>query len=63
MAERIPRLLESLKSSYTSKLSGKFLETSQKIAFYHLDSFELEKNLIDRKHTSISPLELKFQRF
>ena len=64
MIERIPLPFEILKSSYISKLSGKVLETSQNIAFYHLvDYSELEKNLTDRKHTSISPLELKLQRF
>ena len=45
-------------------LSGKFLETSQNSGSYHLlNFFELEKNLIDVKPTSISPLELKLVRF
>ena len=64
LVERVPRPFEILKSSYISNLSGKFLKTSQNNAFYHpVDYFELEKNFIDRKHTSISPLELKLQRF
>ena len=61
--ERILRLFEILKLPYFSKLSCKFLLTSQNSALYHLvDYFELEKNCIDRKHTSISPLELKLQQ-
>ena len=52
LVERIPRPFEILKSSYISKLSGKFLETSQNSVFYHLvDYFELEKNLIDWTYT------------
>ena len=44
LVEPIPRLFEILKLPYFSKLSGKFLLTSQKSAFYHLvDYFELEK--------------------
>ena len=44
--ERMPRPFEILKLPYFSKLSGKFLLTSQKSAFYYLvDYFELEKKL------------------
>ena len=61
--ERIPRPFEILKSPYLSKLSGKFLKTSQNSALYHLvHYFDFEKNRIDRKHTSISPLKLKLQQ-
>ena len=34
--ERIPRPFEILKSPYLSKLSDKFLKTSQNSALYHL---------------------------
>ena len=63
LIEHIPYLLDILKLPYLSKLSGKFLKTSLNNAFYHLvDYLELKKNQIDRKHTSISPLELKLHR-
>ena len=43
--ERIPRPFEILKLPYISKLSGKFLKTSQNNAFYHLEGFfERDKN-------------------
>ena len=64
MVKRIPCPFEILKLPYLLKLSGKFLKTSQNKALYHLvHYFDFEKNRIDRKHTSISPLELKLQRF
>ena len=64
LVECIPHPFKILKSPYLSKLSGKFLKTSQNSALYHLvHYFDFEKNRIDRKHTSISPLELKLQRF
>ena len=63
LVERIPRPFEILKLPYLSKLSGKFLKSSQNIAFYHLVGFlERDKNWVGRKHTSISPLELNLQQ-
>ena len=55
MIERILRQIQTLKSPFISKLSGKILITLQNSAFYPLIYFfELEKNRIDGKLTSIT---------
>ena len=47
LVERIPRPFEILKSPYLSKLSGKFLKTSQNSVLYHLvHYFDFEKMVL-----------------
>ena len=63
LVERIPSSFEILKLLYISKLSGKFVKTSQNNAFKHLvDFFGRKKNCVGRKQTSISPLDFKLQQ-